>query len=347
MCTRRAAEGDRGAYRRGRRWGLLSCGALLAMLFVLLVVRLTGLDAGSPLAVPVVLFPYAAVTSVLALSAMIAVPALRSRRSVTVAALLAAAYVALLAPRFIPHHQQQVPPQAPELRVATLNTHVGREDARALVQLVKSERIDVLAVQELPSAGIAALAEADVDKVLPYQELHPEHDSSLYSRIPLEHGGPLKADTAWPQTTAHVTVAGRAVRLVAVHTYYPLGDAKRWDRDLTALTSVARDSGPDTVFLGDFNASLDHAPMRDLLASGGLTDTHAELGKGWARTWPADKGLLPPLVQLDHVLHGSGLAGISVGERTVPGTDHRAVIATLALLPAEERWRERSKGSPS
>ncbi|WP_245238752.1 endonuclease/exonuclease/phosphatase family protein [Streptomyces sp. MZ04] len=230
----------------------------------------------------------------LALAALIAVPALRSLWLVIVAALLTAAYVALLVPRFIPHHQQHIPAQAPELRVASLNAHVGRADARALVQLVKSERIDVLAVQELPSAGIDALAEAGLDNVLPYQELHPENDSSLYSRIPLTHGGPLNADTAWPQTTAQVTVGGRAVQVVAVHTYYPLGDAKRWTRDMTALTSDAHDSGPDTVFLGDFNASLDHAPMRELLTSGGLADTHAELGNGWARTWPANKSRCHP-----------------------------------------------------
>lgn len=173
---------------------------------------------------------------------------------------------------------------------------------------------------------------AGLGALLPYHELHPEYDSSIYSRIPLTHSGPLAAGTAWPQVTAEVTVGGHTVRLVAVHTYYPLGDAKRWTRDMTALTSVARGSGPDTVFLGDFNASLDHAPMRALLAAG-LTDTHAELGHGWARTWPAGNALVPPLVQLDHVLHGSGLAAVSVGERTVPGTDHRAVVAVLALLP--------------
>ncbi|MEU6002684.1 endonuclease/exonuclease/phosphatase family protein [Streptomyces sp. NPDC047197] len=338
--TRRAATGgNREAGRRGRRWGPISCGVLLAMLSVLLMVRLTGLDAGTPLAVPVVLFPYAAVISVLALVAVIAVPALRSRWPVIGAALLAAAYVVLLVPRFVAHDQPHIPAQAPQLRVATLNSHVGGEDARALVRLVESERIDVLAVQELTSAGIAALAEAGLDKVLPHQELQPQHDSSLYSRLPLTRGGPLEADTAWPQTTAEVTVGGRTVRLVAVHTYYPLGDAQRWTRDMTALTAVARDSGPDTVFLGDFNATVDHAPMRDLLTSGGLTDTHAELGEGWARTWPANKSLLPPLVHLDHVVHGSGLAGLSVGERTVPGTDHRAVVATLALLPTGERAR--------
>ncbi|MFJ8109142.1 endonuclease/exonuclease/phosphatase family protein [Streptomyces sp. NPDC096132] len=328
----RAGGGNRAGGRTGRRGrtaGLLVCGVLLAVPSALLVVRLTGLDAGTPLAVPLVLFPYGAAVSVLVLGAVLAVPVLRSRWAVAVVALLTAAQVALLVPRFVPH-QQQVPAAAAELRVATLNAYVGRADPRAVVRLVRAERIDVLAVEELPSAGVTALAEAGLDELLPYKELHPENDSSIYSRLPLTHGGPLDADTAWPQTTVDVTVGGRTVRVVAVHTYYPLGDADRWTRDLTALSSVARTSGPDTVFLGDFNASLDHAPMRDLLASG-LTDTHAELGRGWARTWPADRTLVPPLIQLDHVLHGSGLAGVSVGERTVPGTDHRAVVAVLAL----------------
>ncbi|WP_196278936.1 endonuclease/exonuclease/phosphatase family protein [Catellatospora vulcania] len=336
--TDTAVSEVRAADRRrttGRRIPVLlartALGGLLAVSTALLIVRLTGWDAGTALAVPLVLFPYALVLSLLALGAVLAAAALRSRWTVLAVAVLTAAQVAVLAPRFLPD-RQQLPAQAAELRVASLNADVGGADPRALVRLVQAEHIDVLAVQQLPAAGIAALTEAGLDALLPYHELRPEYDSSIYSRLPLTQGGPLRADTAWPQTTAAVTVDGRTIRLVAVHTYYPLGDARRWTRDMAALASVARDSGPDTVFLGDFNASLDHAPMRDLLAAG-LVDTHAELGRGWARTWPVGVSPVPPLVQLDHVLHGSGLAGVSAGERTVPGTDHRAVVAVLALLP--------------
>lgn len=293
--------------------------------------RLAGLDAGTVLAVPMVLLPYTVLLGVLLLGLQLAVPVLRSRPLVLVTAALTLAQALVLAPRFLPH-QRQVPAGAVELRVATLNGDAGGADARAVVDLVRSERIDVLAVEQIPAGGLAALDRAGLGTLLPYHELHPEDDSSIYSRTELTHGGALPIGTAWPQTTAEITSGGRTVRLVAVHTYYPLGDAGRWTRDMAALTSEARRSGPDTVFLGDFNASLDHAPMRELLAAG-LTDTHAELGRGWARTWPVGKPLLPPLVQLDHVLHGPGLAGVSVGERTVPGTDHRAVVAVLALMP--------------
>ncbi|WP_326624877.1 MULTISPECIES: endonuclease/exonuclease/phosphatase family protein [unclassified Streptomyces] len=317
--------------RRGRAWGLVGCGVALAAPAALLVVRLTGLDAGTPLAMPMVLFPYSTVLGVLVLGVMVAVPALRSRWAVAVVGALVVAHVALLAPRFVPE-RQQVPADSVELRVASINAGGGGADPRALVELVRTERIDVLAVEQLPSGGVDALDKAGLGTLMPYQELHPEYDSSIYSRHPLSHVGTTHVDTAWPQTTAKVAVGGHRVQFVAVHTYYPLGDAKRWARDMTALTSVARRSGPDAVFLGDFNASLDHTPMRRLLAAG-LTDTHAELGRGWARTWPVGHALVPPLIQLDHVLHGPGLMGVSVGERTVPGTDHRAVVAVLALLP--------------
>ncbi|MGW0817952.1 endonuclease/exonuclease/phosphatase family protein [Streptomyces viridiviolaceus] len=265
------------------------------------------------------------------LSVMVSVPALRSRWAVVVVAALVVAQVMLLAPRFIPEGRH-APSESVRLRVATINANGGGADPRALVDLVRTERIDVLAVEQMPSGGVQALDKAGLGALMPYQELHPEYDSSIYSRRPLSRGGTTQVNTAWPQTTAEVTVDGRRVQFMAVHTYYPLGDAKRWTQDMTALASLARRSGPDTVFLGDFNASLDHTPMRELLAAG-LTDTHAELGRGWARTWPVGHALVPPLIQLDHVLHGPGLVGISVGEHTVPGTDHQAVVAVLALLP--------------
>lgn len=330
--TPHPADRRRTRGRRGRTWGLVGCGLALAAPAGLLLVRLTGLDAGTPLAVPMVLFPYSAVLSLLVLGVMVAVPALRSRWPVAVVAALMAVQIALLVPRFVPE-SRHVPAGSAQLRVATLNTDVGGADPRAVVELVRTERIDVLALEQLPPSGVAALDKAGLGALMPYRELHPEYDSSIYSRRPLSHGGTTDSDTAWPQTTAEITVGGRTVKFVAVHTYYPLGDADRWTRDMTALASLARRDGPDAVFLGDFNASLDHSPMRRLLAAG-LTDTHAELGHGWPRTWPVGLPVVPPLVQLDHVLHGSGLAGVSVGERTLPGTDHRAVVAVLALLPA-------------
>ncbi|MFD9592771.1 hypothetical protein ACFWA9_08415 [Kitasatospora sp. NPDC059973] len=66
----------------------------------------------------------------------------------------------------------------------------------------------------------------------------------------------------------------------------------------------------------------------------GLTETHAELGRGGSPAWPEDNAdfpHLPPVIQIGHVLHGEGLTAVAVSGHRVPGTDHRAVVAELAV----------------
>jgi endonuclease/exonuclease/phosphatase (EEP) superfamily protein YafD len=305
---------------------LVICAVLLTGSAALAGVRLAGLDDGTVLAMPITGLPYVAVGTVAVAFSLLG---LRSRRLVWVAAVLAVVQLCWLVPRFVPH-EQTVPAGALRLRVATANTHRGRADPRALVDLVRGQRVDVLVVQELPAAGVRALDDAGLRDLMPYREPHPEVDSSIFSRLPLTGGRLLPAPTAWPQVAADVSVGGRTVHLIAVHTEYPLGDPGRWAADLHALAAVGTRSGPDTVMLGDFNATVDHAPLRALLTTG-LADSDAELGRAWARTWPVAPSMIP-LVQLDHVLHGRGLAATAVGEPPVAGTDHRAVVADLALL---------------
>lgn len=300
-----------------RRIGTAVCGAALGLLVAFMLVRSFGLDSGTVLAIPIAAFPYSAVGAVVLPGVLVA---LRFRRMALIACVLLVVQLVWLVPRFVP---DEVAATGPRLRVATSNAYVGRVDPKALVDLVREQRVDVLAVEELTPEGVRALEAAGLHQLMPFRELHPEVDSSIYSRLPLSRAGLLDRPTTWPQVTAEVTVGDRTVRLVAVHTYFPVGDPLRWKEDLEALRTEA---GPDVVLLGDFNATLDHAPMRSLLDAG-LVDTHAELGR-WAPTWPADK---IALIQLDHVLHGSGLAAVDASEHTLPGTDHRAVVAELVL----------------
>ncbi|WNV82764.1 endonuclease/exonuclease/phosphatase family protein [Umezawaea sp. Da 62-37] len=304
--------------RRFRSVVRVGCAVVLVCVAALLVIRLTGLDEGSVLALVVIGVPVAAVVTVVVAGVLAAV---RAWWSAGLAVVLVVVQLVVLVPRFAA--DGVAPANTARLRVATINSHVGQVDPRALVEFARSERVDVLAVEELPPGAIPALDAAGLRELMPYRELRPQDDSSLYSRTPLTDGGPLDAPTTWPQTTATVAVGGRKVRLVAVHTYYPAGDVGLWTQDLNALKAVA---GEDVVVLGDFNATLDHASLRGLLAAG-LVDTHAEVGRGWAPTWPSAL----PLVQLDHVLHGRGLVGVSAAERTLPGSDHRLVFAELAL----------------
>jgi endonuclease/exonuclease/phosphatase family metal-dependent hydrolase len=119
--------------------------------------------------------------------------------------------------------------------------------------------------------------------------------------------------------------------VIGAHPVAPL-DPAAWRSDHAAILKQAEDDHADLV-VGDMNATADHEPMRALDAAG-LRDAGEVANQGWQPTWPANHvgvfPLLPPLVKIDHVLIGDHLA--SFGTRTVDiaGTDHYALVATVA-----------------
>ncbi|MET8701193.1 endonuclease/exonuclease/phosphatase family protein [Kitasatospora sp. NPDC058032] len=321
--------------RAGRRLWLRrvlvgACGVVAAVEAALTAVRLGGWDDGTWLAMAVVGLPYAALAGLVALGVLLA---LRSWWPAAVAGVLVAVQLVWLVPRLVPDGGGAPAAGAPRLRVATSNAYLSRADADALVRLVREQRVDVLAVEEFGPGAADRLDRAGIAEVLPYREARPGRDTAIYSRLPLTPLDASAPEAARDQIAAEVAVGGRTVRLTAVHTYYPMGDARRWAEDFDGLRAAVTGATRNAVLLGDFNATLDHTPMRDLLDTG-LTDSHAELGRGVAPTWPESgtyfSGLWP-LIQIDHVLHGEALRAVSVSEHTVRGTDHRAVVAELAV----------------
>ncbi|MFF7454353.1 endonuclease/exonuclease/phosphatase family protein [Kitasatospora sp. NPDC008115] len=306
------------------------CGAVLAGAAGLAVVRLAGWDDGTSLALVVVGVPYAALASVLALGVLLA---LRSWWPAALAGALVAVQLVWLVPRLVPEGGGTPAADAPRLRVATSNAYLGQADAAALVRLVREQRVDVLAMEEFGPGAAERLDRAGIAEVLPHREQRPGRDTAIFSRLPLTPLDGSASEAAREQIAAEVAVGGRTVRLTAVHTYYPMGDAGRWAEDFDELRAAVAGATRNAVLLGDFNATLDHSPMRALLGTG-LTDTHEELGRGVAPTWPESNTYFPglwPVIQIDHVLHGEALRAVSVTEHTVRGSDHRAVVAELAV----------------
>ena len=90
------------------------------------------------------------------------------------------------------------------------------------------------------------------------------------------------------------------------------------------------------MIVGDLNATMDHAPMRELVGRG-YDDAATQAASGWQPTWPAAGevsrfGLaVPSLLPIDHVFLSTGLRAVSTESVTIAGTDHRALVATVAL----------------
>jgi endonuclease/exonuclease/phosphatase family metal-dependent hydrolase len=123
--------------------------------------------------------------------------------------------------------------------------------------------------------------------------------------------------------------AGRHVRLVVVHPYPPKrGKVDLWRSGMRSLPGADPSTTP-WILAGDFNATLDFPELRDLLDSG-YRDAGEVTGDGLAPTWPQGK-ILPPPVTIDHVLADRRASILDYGVEDLPGSDHRAVFAAVAL----------------
>lgn len=292
------------------------------------LVRTFGLDGDSYLAPAMALTPYAAIAALLLLGVCVA---LRNWAAAIVTAIACACLAAAVLPRAF-GSGEETPPNATSLDVLSANLYFGKAEPGALLALVRRYRPDVLAVQELTPGLARRLENSDIEHWLPYSVLALPTKGlgrGFYSRMPLrrlpeEDSSP----TAMPPVAARLA-SNQIVRLIDVHPHSPQpGRVDRWMDALERLPSGDA-AGAPWLLVGDFNATLDQAAMRNLLDRG-YRDAGETTGMSLEPTWPADK-TVPPLITIDHVLadHRIGIASYKVED--LPGSDHRAIYASLFL----------------
>jgi endonuclease/exonuclease/phosphatase (EEP) superfamily protein YafD len=212
----------------------------------------------------------------------------------------------------------------------TVNAQSGRADPAAILRLLQSENVDVLAVQELTPDMVSRLEAAGLAELLPFSHLDPRPGSpgtGLWARWPLT---PVPGLTAAIPRARIDPPGGRPVTLTAVHPVAPMrGHAGIWQRELTLIgQALAAVDGPQVV-AGDFNASRDHRPFRNLLAAGFRDCADVSQSRSWPGfTWPAS-GRALPVMRLDHVLVSRTATVRTTRTVRVPHTDHHGVLAAI------------------
>jgi endonuclease/exonuclease/phosphatase (EEP) superfamily protein YafD len=264
-----------------------------------------------------------------------AVVAIASRRwpvaAVAVVAVVLMAWCVL--PRALPGGRG--PQDGTRVTVLTINMFVGAADPAAIVRLVRDHDVSLLAVQEFSPAARQGLTTAGLDALLPLHALADEvgtTGSGLYSRFPIASSYSERLVGGNMQVYATVQPPGTTpLEVVSAHPLapYSLAVLKLWRSDLEAEPAADR-HGPPRIVLGDFNSTLDHAPVRRLIARG-YRDAADATGHGLAGTWGPYHGRPVPPVTLDHVLVDERIGVRDVQVHAVPGSDHRAVLATLVV----------------
>ncbi len=226
---------------------------------------------------------------------------------------------------------------APHIRLLDANVGAdgGRTDVAGFARQIRSVSPDVVLLEEATPGQVATLVGDGALAALRFRYevrgLAP-WGFAVASRFRLRVVG-----TSWRGGEPYLvrlvlSLPGGPLRLWMVHAASPALSVADWRTELTGVAGLVRSLGSGRlVIAGDFNASWGNPPFAGIVARG-LADAAAARGDPFAMTWP--EGLVvPPLVRIDHVLVGPGLSVPAISTGNGPGSDHRDLVATLAVAP--------------
>ena len=217
----------------------------------------------------------------------------------------------------------------------TFNVYKGQADPQAIVELVRDQRVEVLALQETTEDFVKKLNEAGIEHYLPYAQVSSSDGvfgNGLWSATPL--ADPADDDvnsSASFMPGGTVDMGGQQIRFISVHTTAPVpGYWQQWKRSLDELGLMR--GHPDTryIFMGDFNATYDHTPFRDFLGDR-FVDAARESGHGFTFSWPTNRAAVPMFAGIDHVVLDQGMKAGQCKVVKVEGSDHAALLVTVAV----------------
>jgi endonuclease/exonuclease/phosphatase (EEP) superfamily protein YafD len=312
-----------------------ACLLLLAPAALLTTFRVS--DPSWARAVQAVAFtPFAIPLYAAALVLLVAVMVVRRTATVrhALTAVVALVGLALHAAWFAPEVIGETPAPADgaeRVVVMTANLLRGRADVEQLLDRVRDHEVDLLVVNEITESSLAGLEDAGVAELLPFHEGGAGADETVPGTMVFS-AEPTELIDVLDTKLGSLVVDVGDIRLMAVHPMSPVWPAD-WRADHATVLAAVEEQEPDLV-AGDFNATADHKPMRDL-EEAGYRDSVELTNGGFQPTWPANGtfplvGLLGAVAPIDHVLVSDDWTVTDSRTTQIDGTDHKPVIAVVA-----------------
>jgi endonuclease/exonuclease/phosphatase (EEP) superfamily protein YafD len=224
---------------------------------------------------------------------------------------------------------------AARIDVVTVNLHAANDRHDAALEWLGSIEADVVFVQELSDHWVDALETAEGFR---FAAAHPRRDNFGIGML-VRDDAPvdlfvvevIEDFEGLPVIEARTGLGGRELSLLSIHAMPPAGAslAEQRGRQLEAAATWAteqRSLGRLPVVVGDLNATPYAHCFDRLLGDAGLADSGQ--GFGPQGTFPSQ---LPTRIPVDHVLADPELVTVDRAIGPDIGSDHRAVLATLAV----------------
>lgn len=251
---------------------------------------------------------------------------------------------------FLPRHIT-VPEGSKPLTVLTFNAHAEQNFLDPMVALLDDADADVVALQELSIPAAERFGNVFGD-VYPYQKLHPDENPfrgrGVLSRYPIidDQSWPVEYPISIRLQWVEMDVEGTPIVLYNFHAFpstpiwgQGLDLGPRGEQIATLLALADQDDKP-VILAGDFNLNDLSEDYYRITAR--YVDAYRAAGWGFGFTspdWSHDQsregpGFLPLRGRIDYIFHSRDIRAIEARVwPTSGGSDHRPVLARLAVLP--------------
>lgn len=239
--------------------------------------------------------------------------------------------LAVLAPQFWLRDPAPTTPRGPTLRLLLANVETANTDHQRIVNFIRSARPDVVVLEEVDDAWLAALQV--VKKDFPFTVEEPRDDNFgivVLSRHPMERGVVVVfPNSSIPSIEVQLRLAGSRVTLFATHPLPPGGAYNSGSRNAQLAGIAARLAKQDSpaIVIGDLNTTPWNHFFRRLLRDAGLRDS----SRGWGlqASWPTSPFYFR--IPLDHCLVSPSIAVLHRELGPDIGSDHFPLLVDVAL----------------
>jgi vancomycin resistance protein VanJ len=230
----------------------------------------------------------------------------------------------------------------PAIKIMTFNVLWSNHDYPTISAMIRAAQPDVIGLQEVRPADVAALAGA-LDGLYPYHAIHPAdsfHTVGLLSRFPIESLVALPNPPLERGVQAIVRFDNRPLSILVVHLapnnmpLQPLSEFVAVTKERYAQRAVEvayleqslRTRTLPTIMMCDCNmtdTSETYARLRSV-----IVDSFQERGWGFGHTLRVDS--VPfPVQRVDYIWHTDELSAVNAYVGLGGGSDHLPMVATF------------------
>jgi endonuclease/exonuclease/phosphatase (EEP) superfamily protein YafD len=213
-------------------------------------------------------------------------------------------------------------------RIVTFNVWSGNRQIDDIAQFLVATDADVVVLEEIVTSQRERLRLLLKAK---YPYFIGRYDVVMFSKYPISAAGQIRGGSTNPRarramlTWTTVEIKGTTFDIAGVHNAYPF-NATDQATYMPTLIDFARERERPLIVAGDFNLTPWSVKLQRFAQETGLRRFNT-----FTPTWPMNRRTLPPFVAIDNIFASPEFARIDVKVGPPLGSDHRPVIADIAL----------------